>query len=74
MKPPTEDELDEPLFPEDWPMNAPLEPNAEMRLMAHALRQMYLALLQEGFSKTEALAICAECIRASIAAAAAAQS
>lgn len=50
-----------------------VEPNAEMRMMAANLRQMFLALVQEGFSEREALMICSECIRASIAAAAANQ-
>lgn len=37
--------------------NAPVEPAAEKRQIAYELRQMYVALKQEGFTKAEALAV-----------------
>lgn len=40
------------------------EPNAELRQFASLMRQMFVALMDEGFSKQEALAITAEVIRA----------
>jgi hypothetical protein len=38
-------------------INGPIEPKAELREMASTLRQMYLALVYEGFTESEALAI-----------------
>ena len=40
------------------------EPNADMRMLASTLRQMYLALTQEGFSTQEALVIIGQTIHA----------
>lgn len=37
--------------------NGPIEPRADLRQAANELRQMYLALIQEGFSEREALTI-----------------
>jgi len=37
--------------------NGPIEPNADMRVMANALRQMFLALIQEGFNEQQAMQI-----------------
>lgn len=34
-----------------------VEPSAEMRSAAHGLREMYIALLLEGFSETQAIQI-----------------
>lgn len=36
-------------------MNGPIEPSAEMRVLAKTLRQMYLALVMEGFTPSEAM-------------------
>lgn len=38
-------------------MNGPIEPDAEKRRAAYELRQMYLALRQEGFTRSEALTV-----------------
>ena len=35
----------------------PIEPSAEMRQLANVLRQMYVALLDQGFTVPEALQI-----------------
>jgi len=45
--------------------NGPVEPAADMRVYASTLRQMYLALVQEGFKPQEAMSIIAEVIRQS---------
>jgi hypothetical protein len=37
--------------------SGPLEPSADMRLLANTLRQMYVALTLEGFTANEALVI-----------------
>lgn len=37
--------------------NAPIEPSADMRELAHNLREMFIALVAEGFSETQALTI-----------------
>ena len=37
--------------------NGPIEPSADLRQLASALRQTYLALTQEGFTEQEALTI-----------------
>ena len=37
--------------------NGPIEPSAEHREMAGNLRQMYLALLEQGFTEQEAFTI-----------------
>lgn len=39
------------------PPNAPQEPSAEIRTAASALRQMYVALTNEGFTEHQALVI-----------------
>ena len=44
--------------------NGPIEPNAEMRVGAKTLRQMFLALIQEGFTEQQALVIIGQCIAA----------
>lgn len=37
----------------------PVEPSAELRQAAHSLREMYLALIAEGFTVEEAMNIIA---------------
>lgn len=37
--------------------NGPIEPAAEMRMLATTLRQYFLALVQEGFTEQQALII-----------------
>lgn len=39
------------------PTNGPREPSADMRFAAGALREMFIALLNEGFTEDQALAI-----------------
>lgn len=39
------------------------EPSADLRMAASALRQMYIALIQEGFTEAEALHIISEMMR-----------
>lgn len=41
-----------------------IEPSAELRIFANMLRQMYIALQQEGFTTPEALTIIGHCIAA----------
>lgn len=38
-------------------MNYKVEPSAEIRVAAHGMREIYLALRDEGFSETEATRI-----------------
>lgn len=38
-------------------MSAPIEPSADKRQAAHELREIYVALIAEGFSEREAVAI-----------------
>lgn len=45
--------------------NVPIEPSAEMRMFAHTTREMYLALLAEGFTEREAFNIVGVTIAAS---------
>lgn len=40
----------------------PIEPSAEMRVMAHELREVYLALVAEGFTADEAMQIVAQIV------------
>lgn len=42
----------------------PVEPSADMRTGAKAMREMFLALIAEGFTERQALAIIGEAIRA----------
>jgi hypothetical protein len=42
--------------------NGPIEPAADLRQLANMLRQTYLALVQEGFTEREALAIIGQII------------
>lgn len=44
--------------------NGPIEPAAELRVFATTLRQLYLALMQEGFTEREALVIAGQSIAA----------
>lgn len=44
--------------------NGPIEPAADKRQAAYELRQMYLALTQEGFTEREALAIIGQILAA----------
>ena len=37
--------------------HAPLEPSSDLRIAANAMRQMYVALVNEGFSEEDALRI-----------------
>jgi len=43
-------------------MNAPIEPNADMRQFANMMFQMFIALMQEGFTEQQALTICGKWI------------
>lgn len=45
-------------------MNGPVEPAAAFRGMARELRQVYIALINEGFTEHEALAIIGQIIAA----------
>lgn len=45
-------------------MNGPVEPAADLRQLASALRQMYVALTMEGFTEQQALVIIGQCISA----------
>lgn len=38
-------------------MNGPIEPSADMRAMAKAMRHIYLALIMEGFTESESIKI-----------------
>jgi len=38
-------------------MSAPIEPSADKRQAAHELREIYVALIAEGFNEREAVAI-----------------
>lgn len=49
--------------------NFPIEPSAEVRALAHNLRELYLALLAEGFTIGEAMTIIGHTVAAGIAAA-----
>lgn len=42
----------------------PVEPSAEIRILARSLREMYLALVREGFTPGEAQAIMRHMLRA----------
>lgn len=41
-----------------------IEPSADMRVLAANLRQMFLALVREGFTEQQALTIIGQCISA----------
>jgi glutathionylspermidine synthase len=45
-------------------MNAPREPSAELRKAASQLHQMFIALLQEGFTEAQALQVVAAILQA----------
>lgn len=45
----------------------PMEPTAELRAAANHLRQMYVALIDQGFTSGEALTICGYAIAANAA-------
>lgn len=38
-------------------INGPVEPNADMRVAAREVHEMYIALKEEGFTEREALTI-----------------
>lgn len=38
-------------------MGIPMEPSADLRAMANQLRQMFVALVSEGFSEQQALVV-----------------
>jgi hypothetical protein len=44
--------------------NGPIEPAAEMRQLANALRQTFVALTQEGFTEHQALVIIGQILAA----------
>lgn len=37
--------------------NGPIEPSADMRAFANTCRQMFIALMSEGFTEAQALAV-----------------
>jgi DNA-binding CsgD family transcriptional regulator len=43
-----------------------IEPSADMRMLAHTLREMFVALVAEGFSDNEAMQIIGITIAANI--------
>ena len=43
--------------------NAPREPSADLRQAASAMRQMFIALVNEGFSEVQALQIIGHILR-----------
>ena len=48
--------------------NIPIEPKAEIRVLARNLREMYLALIAEGFTVGEAMTIIGHTLAAATAA------
>lgn len=44
--------------------NGPIEPSADIRVAAHAVRQIYLALVTEGFTEQQALTIVGQILAA----------
>ena len=44
--------------------NGPIEPSADIRAAAHAVREVYLALLQEDFTESQALVIVGQILQA----------
>lgn len=44
-------------------INGPIEPSAQLREAANAMRQMFVALIDEGFSEAEALQIIGHILR-----------
>lgn len=44
--------------------NHPVEPSADLRVLASTLRQMFVALTMEGFTEQQALIIIGQCIAA----------
>lgn len=46
-------------------MNGPIEPRADLRAAANDLRQLYLSLIQEDFSESEALTLIGHILAAS---------
>jgi len=46
-------------------MTSPIEPSADLRQMASATRQIYIALTNEGFTEQQALIIVGQIISAS---------
>lgn len=44
--------------------NGPVEPAADMRKFAAGMRQIYIALIQEGFTQQEALVIIGQLLAA----------
>lgn len=44
--------------------NAPIEPSAALREVAHNLREMFLALVAEGFTEAQALTIVGQAMQA----------
>lgn len=47
--------------------NGPIEPAADLRQLANALRQTFLALVQEGFTEQQALVIIGQILAANAA-------
>lgn len=45
-------------------MTAPMEPSAELRQAANAMRQMFIALTNEGFTAQQALTIIGQMLAA----------
>jgi hypothetical protein len=47
-------------------LNGPVEPNAQMRDLANSLRQLYIALVEQGFTEAEAFQIVGVTVAASL--------
>lgn len=44
--------------------NGPIEPSADLRVLANTVRQVFLALIQEGFNEQQALTIIGQILAA----------
>lgn len=44
--------------------NGPIEPSADIRMAAHAVRELFLALTMEGFDERQALIVVGQVIAA----------
>lgn len=63
------DETSPEVVVETWkvqPSGGRREPSADMRLLANRMRQLYEALLDEGFTESQANVLVAETLRATV--------